>query len=107
MSLIGICGSLVNGLSRLMWGILLDKYSFRTITTIINCMLLVGCILADYAVQNKLAYLILISVVYGCFGGNYSIYPPQTVKMLGKVLGSRVYFFTYMGFSSGMLFIYF
>ena len=105
MSFIGICGSLFNGFSRLMWGILLDKYSFRVITTIINSVLLLGCIAADYAVSDKLAYLILVTVVYGCFGGNYSIYGPQTYKVIGKVLGSKVYFFIYLGFSLGIIFI--
>jgi len=101
MSFVGICGSLTNGFSRLMWGILLDKYSFKTITTVINSVLLFGCIVADYAVQNKMAYLILVSVVYGCFAGNYSIYSPMTYKIVGKVLGSKVYFLTYFGFSFG------
>lgn len=40
-------------------------------------------------------------VVYAAFGGNYSIYPPQNVKMLGKALGSKVYFVTNTGFSIG------
>ena len=101
MSFIGICASLVNGFSRLIWGILLDKCSFKTITTIINCVLLFGCIVADYAVSNKVAYLVLVSVVYGCFAGNYSIYSPMTYKIVGKVLGSKVYFLTYCGFSMG------
>lgn len=44
----------------------------------------------------------IIVFCYSCYGGNYSIYPPQTVKMLGKVLGNKIYFVTFSGFSIGI-----
>lgn len=52
MSVIGSLGSLANSMSRFMWGYLFDKYSYRTISTIINSCLLFCCIFVDYAVES-------------------------------------------------------
>ena len=101
ISLIGSLGNLVSGCFRLAWGYWYDKYSFQKITTIINVCLFCCCLIADFAVETQFTYFIIIIVVYAVFGGNYSIYPPQTVKMLGKALGSKVYFVTNTGFSIG------
>ena len=101
MSFVGSSGALANSFSRLIWGALFDKFSYKFISTVINGCLLVGCALADYAGTNEFTYWLFVVFVYGIYGGNYPLYPPQTVKMLGKVLGAKVYFITYLGFTSG------
>lgn len=104
-SYISVVGSIANFFGacfRILWGYWLDRYSFQTITTAINICLLFCCSVVDYAVGSEIAYLIIIILVYSSFGGNYSIYPPQNVRMLGKALGSRMYFVTNAGFSIGI-----
>jgi nitrate/nitrite transporter NarK len=104
ISLIGSFGNFISGCFRVAWGYWYDKYSFYRITTIINVCLLASCAVVDFAVESEFTYFIVIVIVYATFGGNYSIYPPQNVKMLGKALGSKVYFVTNSGFSIGNLF---
>jgi nitrate/nitrite transporter NarK len=101
ISLIGSIGNFFSACFRIIWGYWFDQYSFQTITTAINVCLLFSCVVVDYAVESEFAYLIIIILVYSSFGGNYSVYPPQNVRMLGKALGSRVYFVTNTGFSIG------
>lgn len=40
-------------------------------------------------------------ITYGTYGGLYSIYPTQTVRMLGRQLGPKLYYITFFGFASG------
>lgn len=105
LSLIGSLASFVSGCFRLVWGYWFDKYSFQSTTTAINTVLLIGCVIVDYAVESKAAYFFVLVCVFAAFGGNYSIYPPQNVKILGKTLGSRVYFVTNSGFAIGKQFL--
>ena len=67
---------------------------------------MIGCAIVDYAVESKASYFFVLVCVFAAFGGNYSIYPPQNVKILGKAFGSRVYFVTNSGFAIGKLVIY-
>jgi predicted MFS family arabinose efflux permease len=101
LSFIGMMGGLANGTSRFIWGFLFDKYSYKVISTIINCLLLICCIAINWTVEYEYAYMATVMLAYACYGGNYSIYPPQTVRLLGKDLGSKVYFLTFTGFSFG------
>lgn len=102
ISVIGSIANFFGACFRIFWGLGFDKYSFQTITTVINVSLLLCCLVVDYAVESEFTYLIIIILVYSSFGGNYSIYPPQNVRMLGKALGSKVYFVTNAGFSIGI-----
>lgn len=52
ISFIGSMGALANGMFRFFWGYMLDKYSFRIISTIINCALLIVCLTIDLLVVN-------------------------------------------------------
>jgi len=47
---IGSYGAIMNGLGRLCWGALFDKFSFKLISTIINTIFLTCCFLVPAAV---------------------------------------------------------
>jgi hypothetical protein len=38
---------------------------------------------------------------YSCYAGNYAIYPPQTIRILGAENGSKYYWITFSGFAVG------
>jgi nitrate/nitrite transporter NarK len=105
ISLVGSIANFFGACFRIIWGYWFDRYSFQTITTAINICLLFCCAVVDYAVESQFAYLLIIVLVYSSFGGNYSVYPPQNVRMLGKAVGSKVYFVTNTGFSIGINFL--
>ena len=72
-----------------------------------NSVFLIACALIVLAVQNKYTYMILVLIVYSCYAGNYSVYPIQTVRILGPKNGPKYYWVTYTGFSLGAILQFF
>lgn len=64
---------------------------------------MITCGTVTFSVQNKITYLITIVLSYGCYGSLYSIFPTQTVRILGKSIGSKMYYITFLGFSFGAI----
>lgn len=106
LSLLGSIGSVGNGVFRMFWGVLMDILPFRKLKYIMIAIFIVSCITIKWAAQEQASYLITVLVVYGAYGGLYSIYPTQTVRMLGRQLGPRLYYITFLGFSSGAILQY-
>ncbi len=101
LTVIGSCGAVFNGLGRFFWGFMLDRFSFRAISSLINALLLVTALTTSFTVQNQYTYLVAVSVIYFCYGGNYAVYPTQTMRIFGQELGSKVYYIVFLGFSFG------
>lgn len=97
----GSCGAVFNGLGRLIFGMLLDKFSYRFLSTIINAILLTFALTLSFFVQVKPLFLIAVSVIYFNYGGNYSIYPTHTIRILGNEIGGKIYYLVFIGFSLG------
>jgi len=106
LSLLGSIGSVCNGVFRMFWGVLMDILPFRRIKYIIIGIFIASCITIKWAVQQQAVYLITVVMVYGAYGGLFSIYPTQTVRMLGRQLGPKLYYITFVGFSSGAILQY-
>jgi nitrate/nitrite transporter NarK len=103
LTVIGSAGGLLNGVSRAFWGWLMDKYSFNTISAIINFLSLACCASIYWSINNEMSYLVTVVITYACYGGNFSIYPTQTVRILGKELGGKLYYVVFIGFSIGII----
>lgn len=84
LSLFGSLGSVANGFFRAFWGILLDRFAFSRLSTIISCLLLVSCATIRFAVLSESTFAIAVICTYACYGGLFSLYPTQTVRILGK-----------------------
>ena len=81
--MIGSLGIFANGFCRAIWGTLFDKFSFKSIMTSINIILLVCAGTILFAVKNKWTYMIIIPIIYFCYGGTFGIFPTQTVRIFG------------------------
>jgi MFS transporter, OFA family, oxalate/formate antiporter len=101
LTVVGSCGAIFNGLGRFFWGFMLDRFSFRAISSLINALLMVAAVTASLAVQNDYCFLVAVSVIYFCYGGNYAVYPTQTMRVFGQELGGKVYYLVFSGFSFG------
>ena len=51
--------------------------------TSINIILLVCAGTILFAVKNKWTYMIIIPIIYFCYGGTFGIFPTQTVRIFG------------------------
>ncbi len=106
LSLLGSLGSVGNGLFRIVLGIILDFVTFKTIMLINLGVLIVSCATFYFSVQSKISYLFSVVLSYGCYGGLYTIFPTQTVRILGRQIGPKMYYFTFIGFSCGSIIQY-
>ena len=84
LTTIGSFGAIFNGVGRLFWGVMFDKFSFRVISSLINAVLLGTAIIVPFMVENQYLYLVIVAVIYFCYGGNYSVYPTHTVRIFGQ-----------------------
>lgn len=96
---IGSVGIICNGLFRSAWGILFDHFSYRKIIITINICLLAFCGLILIAVQNVVTYFLIIPGIYLSYGGLYAILPTQSVRVLGPVIGSKLFWLLFGGFT--------
>lgn len=104
ITLLGSIGILCNGVFRCMWGFLLDKFSFKVLSSIINIILLICCCTLFLAIKTYITYLILVVLVYLSYGGMYALMPTQSVKILGEEMGTKMYWVVFSGFSIATIF---
>jgi len=81
------------------WGYLFDHISYKKIIVTINLSLFTLSCVVLLAVQNSVAYFIVIPCIYLCYGGLYAITPTQSVRMLGSVVGAKLFWLIFGGFS--------
>jgi nitrate/nitrite transporter NarK len=75
--------SLINGCTRVLWGILFDKISFKTLYTIICFMEIIANFSIYYVVSNQELYFVLNMIVALAFAGNTSLLPPLVSRKFG------------------------
>lgn len=103
LSILGSIGSVGNGVFRMIWGVMMDKFTFKQNTYLMIAIFVASCGTIIWSVQNNATYLITILITTGTYGGLYSVYPTQTVRMLGRQLGPKLYYITFTGFSFGAI----
>jgi MFS family permease len=103
LSMLGSMGSVANGIFRMILGMTMDVIPFKLLMTSNILIFMVSCATIIFSVQSKVSYFITIVITYGVYGSLYSIFPTQSVRMLGKAIGSKMYYITFGGFSLGSL----
>lgn len=106
LSLLGSLGSVTNGVFRMLLGMFMDYITFRKIMLFNLGFSIVSCATIAFSVRNSISYLATIVLTYGFYGSLYSIFPTQTVRILGREIGPKVYYIVFLGFSFGALIQY-
>ena len=87
----GLLFNIINGLSRLLWGFLLDKLKFKKLMFLITIIeILVGSSIY-FMVKFKYIYVIELLLVSVCIGGSLSILSPTFVEIYGLLVGPELY----------------
>lgn len=91
LNIVGSVGAVSNGLGRVLWGILMDKFKF--FNSFLLLLILEITILASLKIvlDYKWLYLIWVGISFFCLGGHPVIFPPFTIKSFGTKVGSKVY----------------
>lgn len=89
LTVISAVASLFNGLGRLCWGALGDKFTFRP--AMVALCLMQSALLASLAYCGSAPlYFVWICGIFFCVGGNFSLFPGATATHFGaKHLGSN------------------
>ena len=87
----------VNGLSRVFFGWLMDKYSFRTLFGILTLIAGLNGVAQYWAVYSPAAYFICIMINYMYLGGVFAIYPTAVQNVFGLKQGPQIYVWVLLG----------
>jgi len=86
-----IGAGLLNGIARLCFGNLADKFSFRLLMGIILTLELVTCLMFYWAANCPALYFTAIMFNYICIAGIYAIFPVSVTQVFGLKRGPQVY----------------
>ncbi len=109
LSMTGAIGALFNGVFRIFWSSLLDKYPFHKVYGSLCAIQL--CVIAgiSFVVESQWLFFIFISLSFMCEGAICSILPTITLMKFGHKRGHDVfaYMFSSYGVSSmvGAIFV--
>ena len=101
LNIIGSLGSLSNGVGRIIWGVLLDKYQFKTSYILLLSLQFIEAISLKYILEFQWIYLIWVGVSFFCLGGHFVLFPAFCVKCFGLKFGPQVYGFICWGLFLG------
>ena len=77
----------MNGFSRISFGTLVDKYSFRRLMGILMAIQLVNACVCYWAAYVPALFFICILVNYMVLGGLFAVFPVSVTNVFGLELG--------------------
>jgi MFS family permease len=96
LTIIGALGGLANGSSRIVWGLLMDKYEFKTLYAIVLFVQMIVALSITTVVSNVVLYGVWVFIAYCCLGAHFVLFPTVILKVFGNrsgvQLASMVYF---------------
>ena len=81
----------INGLSRISFATLADKYSFRTLMSALQLIELVVALTFYWAAYVPSLYFTCILLNYVAMGGFYAIFPVSVTSVFGLTYGPQIY----------------
>lgn len=82
-----IGAGLVNGLSRVFFGTLVDKYSFKTLMGILMTIQLVNACVCFWAAYVTAIYFFCILMNYAAIAGLFTVFPVAVNNVFGLEIG--------------------
>jgi MFS family permease len=97
---IGFLFGFVNGITRFIWGILMDKLGFKLLMIIISILELILSFSIYYSASYPILFVIENLLVALCLSGTFTTITPLFNKIFGKELATEIYGLT--GFFIGI-----
>ena len=96
----GFLFSIVNGLSRFIWGIFMDKFGFKKLMFIITIIEIIVGLSLYFIIEFGILFIIELILVSLCIGGTFTILTPIFIQIFGLYVGPELYGLT--GISIGI-----
>eukprot|EP00117_Sycon_ciliatum_P022793 scpid70333/ scgid19552/ Inner membrane protein yhjX len=89
---VGTASSPMNAVTRIFWGVVADRYSYKPAMLTLGSMCTVLLILYYFtSFVNHYAYAICTPALFFCIGGNYSLWPFVTTSTFGPAHAAFLY----------------
>ena len=98
-----IGSGIVNGLSRVVLGAVVDRVGFKTLFTILMTIQLVNSLISYWAAYWPAVYFTCVLVNYMCIGGTFAIFPVAVTNVFGLTTGPKIYVWILLGSFFGSL----
>ena len=83
LTIAGALGSILNGLSRVVWGALLDKYGFKKLYLMLLTIETIVSFSIESCKYNATLYIICVALSFLCIGGHISLFSATGVRIFG------------------------
>lgn len=90
-------GAITNGSMRIVFGNLVDRFSFKFLMSVVLTIELAMCMLFFIAANSSGFFFFLILLNYSILGGFFTIFPVSVTKIFGLKVGPQVYVQISMG----------
>lgn len=91
LTLIGAIGALACSLSRILWGSILDKQTFKAIYYSLSILNAILAFSISFISSIKEIYFFYVILSYICYGGHLGIFPAVTSQIFGVRYGPQIY----------------
>lgn len=98
-TMVGGMGAIINGVSRIVWGVIADKIGFKNSFRVLTSLQMVAMIAYPFSTHSKLTFALNTCVLFFCLAGNFALMPPATQKMFGPKNGAVVYGILFSAFA--------
>lgn len=88
LTLVGSLGSVMNSLSRFVWGFLLDKVPFKILAFANLALTEILCSTLTLVIGSRALYMTYILTIYFAYGGLYSMMPTISCHIFGRKYGT-------------------
>lgn len=98
LTIVGFCGAIACSLSRLIWGLILEKETFKIIY---SCLAILNCFLAFtiiYAKDIQEVYFLYVVLSYIVYGGHLGIFAAVASQVFGMRYGPQIYGLLFFAF---------
>jgi sugar phosphate permease len=75
LTVVGSFAAIGNGLSRPMWSILLDRFTFKKVFSLLLILEIFLALTFRYSTVSKFIYLLYVFLIHTTFGGVMSMFP--------------------------------
>ena len=98
LTIVGSIGAVCNGGGRILWGILYDKFSFRSVYLFLLSLQIIFIATYDLISEFKASFFIWTCFLLFCEGGHFALFPALCLKEFGVENGSKAYPVVYFAF---------
>ena len=82
-----IGSGIINGVSRITMGAIVDKFDFKKVFTVLMVIQLINSLICYWAAFYPILYFICVQINFWCMAGYFTIFPIALINVFGLEIG--------------------